>query len=204
MSERRPDFDELLGEDLDAFEADRLRRVHDALLAAGPPPELSGRMAHPPSVGERRERRLRFFPRSVSLRPRIAAVGLAAVFAIAVFAAGLAVGDRRATPTPVEVISMTGTQLASNASASLDLYGVDSAGNWPMKLRVTGLAPSKSGRPYELWLTRKGKVVALCGSFIPKTEGTTSVPMNAPYRLREYDGWVVVEEGSKAPLLTTA
>ena len=99
---------------------------------------------------------------------------------------------------------MTGTALASNASASLDLYDVDSAGNWPMKLRVTGLAPSTSGRPYELWLTHHGKIEALCGSFVPQSQGTTSVPMNAPFRLTEYDGWVVVEEGSQVPLLTTA
>ena len=99
---------------------------------------------------------------------------------------------------------MTGTQLAGTASASLALFGPDSAGNWPMKLSVSGLAPSTSGRPYQLWLTRNGKVVALCGSFIPSGNGTTTVPMNAPYRLKEYDGWVVVKEGSLAPLLTTA
>jgi hypothetical protein len=98
---------------------------------------------------------------------------------------------------------MTGTSLASNASASLDLFAVDSAGNWPMRLSVNGLAPSANGRPYELWLTRHGKVVALCGSFVPRSDGTTVVPMNAPYRLTEYDGWVIVREGSQTPLVTT-
>jgi hypothetical protein len=29
------------------------------------------------------------------------------------------------------------------------------------------------------------------------------VPMNAPYNFTDFDGWVVVEEGSTAPLLTT-
>jgi hypothetical protein len=29
------------------------------------------------------------------------------------------------------------------------------------------------------------------------------VSLNAPYRLPDFDGWVVVEEGSKTPLLTT-
>ena len=99
---------------------------------------------------------------------------------------------------------MTGTPLARRASASLALFGVDAAGNWPMKLSVDGLAPSTSGRPYELWLTRHGRLVALCGSFVPKAQGTTVVPMNAPSRLTEYDGWVVVEEGSTAPVLSTA
>ena len=36
-----------------------------------------------------------------------------------------------------------------------------------------------------------------------ETEGTTVVPMNAPWRFDEFDGWVVVEEGSEAPVLTT-
>ena len=34
-------------------------------------------------------------------------------------------------------------------------------------------------------------------------DGTTVVPMNAPWRFDEFDGWVVVEEGSTAPILTT-
>ena len=31
----------------------------------------------------------------------------------------------------------------------------------------------------------------------------TVVPLNAPYRLDEYDSWVVVKQDSDAPLLTT-
>jgi len=27
--------------------------------------------------------------------------------------------------------------------------------------------------------------------------------MNAPYKFKEFDGWVVVEEGTQTPLLTT-
>jgi hypothetical protein len=196
MNDQRPDFDELVGSDVDALERDRLRRVHDALVAAGPPPELVGRLTTPPAVGDR------VVPLAARRR-RVLLVGLAAALALAVFAGGVAVGDRRATPTPVEVVSMTGTPLASNASASLDLFAVDSAGNWPMRLSVSGLAPSANGRPYELWLTRHGKVVALCGSFVPRSDGTTVVPMNAPYRLTEYDGWVIVREGSQTPLVTT-
>ena len=196
MNDQRPDFDELVGSDVDALERERLRRVHDALLAAGPPPELAGRLTTPPRVGDRV---VPFAPR----RRRVILVGLAAALALALFAGGVAVGDHRASTGPVEVVSMTGTALASNASASLDLFAVDSAGNWPMRLSVTGLAPSANGRPYELWLTRHGKVLALCGSFVPRTDGTTVVPMNAPYRLGEYDGWVIVREGSRAPFVTT-
>jgi hypothetical protein len=198
VSDRGPDFDDLVGEDLQASERDRLHRVHDALVAAGPPPELGNRLAEPPvpsaevvRLGSRRRR-------------RVALVALAAALAIGVFAGGFATGSKHARPEAVKSISMTGTSLAGNANASLDLFTIDAAGNWPMKLSVAGLAPSADRRPYELWLTRGGKLVALCGSFVPKATGTTTVPMNAPYKLTEYDGWVVVEEGSTAPILTTA
>jgi hypothetical protein len=31
--------------------------------------------------------------------------------------------------------------------------------------------------------------------------GTTEVPLNAPYRLRQFDDWVVVRTGTTAPIL---
>jgi hypothetical protein len=33
--------------------------------------------------------------------------------------------------------------------------------------------------------------------------GETTVPLNAPFKLREFDGWVVVPAGSETPVLTT-
>ena len=72
-----------------------------------------------------------------------------------------------------------------------------------MEVAVRGLAPAPSGNPYELWLTRDGKLEALCGSFVTSPDGTATVPMNAPYKFKEFDGWVVVEEGTQTPLLTT-
>ncbi len=203
MTEQRPDFDALVSDDLESWERERLRRVHDALVAAGPPEELPARLAHAPDV-EQRSREQRVVQLRPRRRPRMVMLGLAAAIAIAVFAAGFSAGDHRATPTAVQTISMTGTPLAENAHASLALFDVDSAGNWPMKLSVSGLAPTQDGRPYELWLTRHGKAESLCGSFVPTSDGTASVPMNAPYKLSEYDGWVIVEEGSTQPVLTMA
>jgi hypothetical protein len=29
------------------------------------------------------------------------------------------------------------------------------------------------------------------------------VPMNAPWRIDEFDGWIVVEQGTTEPVLTT-
>jgi hypothetical protein len=203
MTDRSPDFDALVPDDLESRERERLRRVHDALVAAGPPEELPARLAHAPDV-EPPAAEQRVVQLQPWRRPRLAVLGLAAAIAIAVFAAGFSAGDHHATPNVFQTVAMTGTPLAENAHASLALFDVDSAGNWPMKLSVSGLPPAKSGRPYELWLTRHGKVVALCGSFVPASDGTAAVPMNAPYKLTEYDGWVVVEEGTTQPILTTA
>ena len=116
---------------------------------------------------------------------------------------GAVVGNAWDEPGTFRTITMTGTAEAEGASASLELFDLDDAGNWPMEIRVSGLAPAPTGRPFELWLTRGGEPAALCGSFLVAPDGTAVVPMNAPYKLTDFDGWVVVEEGSRAPLLTT-
>jgi hypothetical protein len=67
-----------------------------------------------------------------------------------------------------------------------------------MELRVSGLQPGR----YELWLTRQGKLAEPCGAFAIAA-GETTVPLNAPYVLRDFDGWVVVPSGGAAPVLTT-
>jgi hypothetical protein len=189
MTPREPDFDALVGSDLDPLERDRLLRVHELLIEAGPPPELGTEAA----VLSPRPRR----------RYRVVAVAIAAALGLGLFAAGLLVGNRDEGPGTFDVVSMTGTPYTMDLRASLTIFDVDDAGNWPMELEVEGLEPSADRRPYELWLTRGGELAALCGSFLAEADGTTVVPMNAPYRLTEFDGWVVVAEGSKSPLLTT-
>lgn len=196
MSERGPDFDDLVGPEVESPERDRLQRVHELLAAAGPPPELSSRVSAAPSAG-----RARLEPG----RRRRAILALAATLTIVVFGAGYLVGNgrERVTVTSASVIAMTGTAKAPEAMASLLVYDADPAGNWPMELRVEGLAPSPNERRFQLWLTKDGELAALCGSFLAETDGSTVVPMNAPYRLTEFDGWVVVEQGSDTPVLTT-
>ncbi|MDH4340275.1 MAG: hypothetical protein OEW47_07935 [Thermoleophilia bacterium] len=188
MNSQPPRFDELVGIDLDAAERDRLMRVHMLLVEAGPPPELEERAP----VVELRPRRSRRF-----------AFALAAGLATAAFAAGALVGNRTAGPNVDFTYSMKGTPAASAASASLAVYDLDGGGNWPMEVTVRGLAPSASGNHYELWLTKDGKLAALCGYFRTDANGSAKVPMNAPYKFTDFDGWVVVEEGSRTPLLTT-
>jgi hypothetical protein len=187
---RPPDFDELLeGVELESGERERLRGVHDLLVAAGPPPELSPLLAR---AGEREPNVFPLFPRR-----RVAAVAaLAAALAVALFGAGYLVGDRG--PAVDRVVTMAGTQLAPGARAVLALRPVDEAGNWPMELKVSGLP---AGR-YELWLTREGELAADCGSFVVAGRETV-VPLNAPFRLRDFDEWVIVRAGEQDVLVTT-
>jgi hypothetical protein len=193
MRHEGPDFDDLVGTDLDPEERRRLLRVHELLVAAGPPPDYAPES--PPVPGDATLVR---FPRP----KRVALVAVAAALAVALFGAGFLVGGRNSGPE--RVVTMVGTAQASSARASLELFSMDKGGNWPMKLEVTGLTPPVSGRPYELWLTKGNRLAALCGSFRAEADGTTKVPLNAPYRLNEFDSWVIVEEGTKTLLLTTA
>jgi hypothetical protein len=184
----RPDFDDLVGTDLDPRERERLERVHELLVAAGPPPGD----AIPPAT-------LALHPR----RRRGVLLALAATLAVAAFALGAALVDGSSGRSLDFTETMKGTPAAANATASLAVFDIDAAGNWPMELTVAGLPPAESGRQFELWLTRGGELAALCGGFLTDADGAAAVPMNAPYRFDDFDGWVIVEEGSEAPLLTT-
>jgi hypothetical protein len=188
-----PDFDELVGsDDLGAAERARLRRVHDLLVAAGPPPELSPKLTAPPA--EPRGRILPFPQR----RWRTFALTAAAALLVAFFA-GWAVGKHRAGDDVRRTIAMTG---AHGALASLDVLQPDGSGNWGMRMTVTGLPVLASGRTYTLWLTKHGRLESVCGTFVVRS-GATTVRMSAPYRLREYTGWVVVVSGTMTPVLRT-
>jgi hypothetical protein len=183
---RPPTLDDLVGSDLDPQERARLGRVHDLLIAAGPPPEpLEAPVVLQPA------------------RRRGALLAIAAALAVAAFALGAALVDGSSGRSVDFTETMAGTAAASDATASLAVFELDDAGNWPMELTVSGLPPSASGRPFELWLTRDGELAALCGGFFTNESGDASVPMNAPYRFDDFDGWVVVEEGSETALLST-
>jgi hypothetical protein len=171
-----PDFDELVGRDLPSAERARLKRAHDLLVAAGPPPQMPARLASPPVRSLRRR--------------RIAITALAAALALAAFGAGWSLrGDegfdvRRAVP-------MHATANAPGASATIELGWADENGNWPMLVTVRGLKPLPEGGYYELLLTKDGEPVAVCGSFKVKSKAATKVPLGASYDLRDFDGWVV-------------
>ena len=187
-----PNFDDLVGNDLTAEERARLERVHQLLIEAGPPPELPPHLETPPLA-----------PKATVIpiaRGRWRTAGLAAAAALLIaFGAGWLFGDRNAAPDVQRTVAMTG---ANGAHASLTVLKADAAGNWPMKMTVTGLPALSSGRTYALWLTKKGELESQCGTFTVG-KGTTTVRLNAPYRLKEYSGWVVVVSGTEKPLLRT-
>ncbi|MDT7605017.1 MAG: hypothetical protein QOF61_3014 [Acidobacteriota bacterium] len=74
-----PDFRELIGDEGSTEELEQLRRAHDMLVAAGPPPELSPAMAEAPGAPGGRSA---FLPR----RRKEAAFVLAAAVAAGDFA----------------------------------------------------------------------------------------------------------------------
>ena len=194
MTVQPPSFDELVGDDLDPRERDRLHRVHELLLVAGPPPDFTAGHEVPAATAA-----VHVLPR----RSRGAIALLAAAIAVLVFALGYLSGARSDDPGTFEVVGMTGAGTAQDASGRLEIFDVDEFGNWPMLLEAKGLRPLPDGRLYELWLTKDGRLAEPCGRFAAEKDGVTVVPLNAPYRLDEYDDWVVVKQGSDAPLLTT-
>jgi hypothetical protein len=183
MSE--PDFRELVGEEGTPEELAQLRRAHDLLIAAGPPPELSPRLAEAPaSIG-----RVSWLPR----RRRGAAFALAAAVAAAAFGVGFLVGDRGSSEfqTAAGPITMHAVEPGSPGKASILIGDRDEVGNWPLLVRVSGLPKLPKGQWYELYLTRKGKLAAYCGSFSVNSSGRTTVHFSVPYKLKGFDGWIV-------------
>jgi hypothetical protein len=187
---RGPDFDELVGADVDAEEQQRLRRVHDLLLQAGPPPELSPEIEAGPTLAMTLGRPPRRLQRRVALLA--AAIALVAVAFLAGYITGNGKGDGLSAG---HTISLTGTKAAPGALASLRVEPPDAAGNWPMRLSVTGLAKLPAKGYYTVYLVRHGKPFAPCGTFVVagKAHGA-SLWLNAPYDVRKGDTWVVTRQ----------
>jgi Anti-sigma-K factor rskA len=181
-------FDELVGgDDLTPEEEARLRRVHDLLVQAGPPPDLPPELERPTRPPEAEIVQFPLLPRR---RWALAVVAAVALLLVA-FAGGYLVGHSKpGTFDALRVVPMHG----ANALAVLRVGHSDSVGNWPMVLEVNGL-PQQSERDayYELWLTKHGKPTLPCGSF-RAAKRTTTVRLSVPYSLRGFDGWVITRE----------
>jgi hypothetical protein len=180
-----------------AEERDRLHRVHELLVAAGPPPELSPALAAAPSAPAAEDE-----PDASWLPPRrIGALGLVGAALLAgAFGVGYLAGDRGSDETarpaaPAEpttrVVALNPSDQNNTSSASVRLGRKRADGNWPMILTVRGLAPLDRGDYYTLALTRKGKPVVTCGTFNVAATGTTTIRMTAAYDLNRFEGWAI-------------
>jgi hypothetical protein len=195
MTGRPPEFDQLLGEDVTVEERDRLRHVHDLLVQAGPPPELSPELESVQWPDEALSPlTLRGRPRKERKRSPLLVAAAIATLAVAAFLFGQATGSRSASPIDVQrVVHMAGTSLEPDAIGTLELGSADRQGNWPMILHVTGLRQLPNDGYYDLYLSRAGKPIALCGSF-NVVRGDVAVRMSAAYTLDKFDGWVVTRQ----------
>jgi hypothetical protein len=198
---REPDLRELVGDDLPREEEARLQRVHELLVAAGPPPELPPALERAPIPGTEREARVIGLPARHRGRVLTLAAGLAAAMLLVGYVFGVRHGGGFNTDFSV---NMSATPAAPSAAGTIDVGPIQDGGNWPLRVRVNGLPQQPKGAYYELFLTRRGKALASCGTFRVHT-GTTEVRLNAPYDFRHYDGWIVTAHvpgrHQSAPLL---
>jgi hypothetical protein len=183
---RPPDYDELMEAIERPEDRERLRRVHELLLEAGPPPELSPALARAPAPAP-----LRF-----ALRPnrrRLAGVfALAGALLATMFGIGYLAGNSESDESAIPVRETVSLVSNSDASGAVDLGFKGRDGNWPMVVTVRGLDPLRGGDYYTLALTKAGKPVVTCGTFNVADRSRSSVRMSAAYNLAGFDGWVVL------------
>jgi hypothetical protein len=187
------EFEDIVDPDgLGEEEVARLRRVHELLVAAGPPPDLPPALESP---AEPTDAEIVQFPLLPKRRWALVAVA-AATLILAGFGGGFLTGHshaRKAAFGAQRVVSLEG----NGSLAVLKIGRHDSAGNWPMEFEVSGLPKQKDPRAYyELWLTRNGKPVAPCGSF-RVNERNTTVQLSVPYKFSGFSGWVVTAQSGR-------
>ena len=197
-----PDFRDLVGDEGGPEELDRLRRVHDLLVAAGPPPELSPAVANPPEVQDSKVRAFR------ARRP-VTVLALAAAAAVAAFMIGYAVADKRTSFETARHLSMHGVGQLADARAQINIGTHDIGGNYPLSMTVRGLPRLPRGGWYELLLSKHGRPTLSCGSFAVDSRSET-VRLSVPYDLGDFpklfDGWVVTRHlpnQTAAPVVMT-
>jgi hypothetical protein len=162
-----------------------LRRVHEQLVAAGPPPELTPVLRDAPP-----EERANVISLPGRRRPLLTRLAFAAAIAAVCFGAGFLVGHAR--HAGIEVVSVVPMQGEQNSLASIRVGHVDDNGNWPIEFSVTGLPQLRKHAYYILMLELNGKPRYACGSF-RVSNGTTTVRFTVPYRITKSSRWVVTE-----------
>ena len=175
-----PEFRDLVGDDLPPEERERLERVHDMLIAAGPPPEL------PPELAELPTERPEAVPIQLPRRRAGAALALAAAIALIAFLGGYIAGHSKNSPfESVQSVKLGDAQ----TSAVVRVGPKDTNGNTPMQLEVKGLPPLPAEDYYVLFMTKNGKPIVECGTFNVRTREPVTVPFTVAYDPADFDGF---------------
>ena len=193
-----PRFDDLVGHDVPAEERERLRRAHDALIAAGAPAELSSALQHPPGTPAY-DAEVRVLPRYYPPKWAAAAALVAAAVAAVAFGIGYLVGKPESgrvvaqQQTAERVVTLRGAS-EPDAVAVVEIEQEDDHGNRPMRVIVEGLPQLGGGDYYTLFMTKKGKPVVPCGTLNVEGDGKrTAVRLNSAYELDSFDGLALAE-----------
>jgi hypothetical protein len=179
-------FDELIGSEPEGSERNRLRSVHELLVEAGPPPELTPEIEAGPTLAMTLNRARRAKKAARSRRMLVPLIAAAALLTLVIgLASGL--GSKGHYPT----IALQGTVFAPNASGALEILRPKAGEKQPMRITVSGL-PSSKHSPYVVYLVRNGHVAAPCGSFaVTDPNRTVTRTLHSPYRLSADDSWIV-------------
>ena len=195
---REPNLNDLIGDEATGAERQQLQHVHEMLLEAGPPPELSDTLEAGPTLGMTLGQHQR--QRKVKRRGMLLLAAAIAVFAV--FIAGYASRSTgRSSNQAVITQQLKGTPLLPQAQGTLQVWDSQDAGtNWPMTLTVVGLPTLAPHSYYEVYLVRNGKPWGSCGRFRVgnsrnSAESPVTVTLSAPYTLHDGDTWVVTRPG---------
>jgi hypothetical protein len=191
---RDPNLDELIGSEATGEERERLQQVHELLLRAGPPPELSDELEAGPTL------KMTLGKRRHVTKPRAMLLLAAALAVLVVFLGGYTLGgngggsDRH--PTAASQV-LQGTSLVPQAQGTLEVWNSKDGHNWPMTLTVVGLPQLPPHSYYEVYLLRHGRIGGSCGLFRvgSSPQDPVTVTLSSPYQLRPGDSWVVTRPG---------
>ena len=175
-----PEFRDLVGDDLSPEEGARLERVHDMLIAAGPPPEL------PPELQEVPSERPVATPIVLPRRRVGAAIALAATIALVAFLGGFIAGHSGAGDSFQSVRNVTLGN--GQAKAVVRFAPKDANGNTTMDVKVENLRPLPRRDYYVLLMTKNGKPVVECGTFNLRRGGPTTFKFTVAYDPADFDG----------------
>ena len=181
-----PEFRDLVGDDLPAEERQRLARVHELLLTAGPPPEL------PPSLSDAPEAEPVEWHSSWLMRRRVGAgFALAAAIALVAFIGGYIVGYQKNNgdfDAARNVVLQKGPMRVVVAVAA-----PDSNGNRRMLVSARGLSQTARGNYYIIGMKKDGRRLVQCGTFKVGNEPLTNVRFAVGYEVEDFDRIVVAE-----------